>query len=223
MKKMVWIGALLVLLFCGPVRSEDNVTAVLDGIQNRYKSAKAMSVPYTREVITRSMSMLGNQARGDLATGIIYFKPPHFLKLDQEKPKKEIIIADDKTLWWVIPSKKEAHQYPTDTFGKELALLGDIFRGLSQVKDRFKIQLEKPDEKGNHQLVLLPDPPWQEIDRILLTITPDHEIQTVNIINTLGGTTRFNLGKTDLEKTLDSQFFKFSPPEGYRVIYEQGD
>ncbi len=220
MRKIMLVVPLLMLLAQPPVFGEEPLQTILEGIKNRYGKASGLSVPYTREVITRSMSMLGSQAKGDLASGTIYFKPPHFLRLDQEKPSAERIIANDSTLWWYIPQKKEAHRYKTKDFGRELRLLSDIFRGLAEVNDSFRVALKEKDEESNDQIVLVPDPPWQEIDRIALTVSPDHEIRCVRIFNTLGSVTRFNLGQFTLGKTFEKGFFEFVAPPGVRVISE---
>ncbi len=220
MRKVLFMAPLLMLLSQAPVFGEDPLTAILEGIRERYGKISGLSVPYTREVITRSMSMLGNQAKGDLASGTIHFKPPHFLRLDQEKPSREMIIANDSTLWWYIPGKKEAHQYQSKDFGRELRLLSDIFRGLAEVKDSFKVALKEKDENGNYQIALVPDPPWQEIDHILLRVSPENHIRGVRIFNTLGGVTRFNLGQFRVGKTFDKGFFEFVAPPGVNVISE---
>ena len=172
--------------------------------------------------MTRSMSLLGTQAKGDLASGVIHFKSPHFLRLDQEMPASETIIANDEILWWYIPDKKEAHQYHAKDFGKELRLLGDIFSGLAEVKDRFQVQLQEPEENGDDRILLTPDPPWQEIDRIALTLSPAYEIRCVRIFNALGSVTRFNLDNFTLGKTFEKGFFEFVAPPGVNVIVEGG-
>ena len=220
MRKILLLIPALILLAHPPVFAEDTLSNILQGIKNRYGTSSGLSVPYTREVITRSMSMLGNQAKGDLASGIIYFKPPHFLRLDQEKPGHEIIIANDNILWWYIPDKKEAHRYRAKDFGRELRLLSNIFRGLAEVKDSFKVQLQEKDEKGDYQIVMVPDPPWQEIDRIALTVSPEYEIRAVRIFNALGSVTQFNLGNFTIGKTFEKGFFEFVAPPGVKIIVE---
>jgi len=220
MGKILLLIPALIMLTHPPVFAEGTLSSILQGIKNRYGTSSGLSVPYTRDVITRSMSMLGAQTKGDLASGIIHFKSPHFLRLDQEMPASEIIIANDDILWWYIPLKKEAHRYRAKDFGRELRLLSNIFRGLAEVKDSFKVQLQEKDEKGDHNIVLVPDPPWQEIDRIILTVSPECEIRSVRIFNALGSVTRFNLGDFELEKAFEKGFFEFVAPPGVNVVAE---
>ncbi len=220
MRKILLLIAALIFLVHSPVSAEDALSNILRGIKGHYGQTSGLSVPYTRDVMTRSMSMLGAQAKGDLASGIIHFKSPHFLRLDQEMPASEIIIANDDILWWYIPDKKEAHRYLAKDFGRELRLLSNIFSGLAEVKDSFKVQLQEKDEKGDYQIEMVPDPPWQEINRIILTVSPEYEIRSVRIFNALGSVTRFNLGDFELEKTFEKGFFNFVAPPGVNVVVE---
>ena len=80
-----------------------DLTDILEGIRKNYGSLPGLTLSYSREVITRSMAMLGDQVKGDLATGHMFFKPPCFLKLEQKTPKQETVISDEETLWWYIP------------------------------------------------------------------------------------------------------------------------
>jgi len=210
----------MTLLFQGVSMADESLSTILEGIQKTYGPLPGLSVPYTREVITRSMSMLGAQASGDTASGTIYFRHPHFLRLEQEKPKPETIIANEDTLWWYIPHKKSAYRYPADEFGKELRLLSDIFRGLAQVEKSFQVVLQNQGPSGEHEIELIPDPPWQEIDRIAVTANRQYRIQSIRIHNALGTTTRFTLGDLSRKNDFEAGFFQFIAPKGVKLIVE---
>ncbi|MBW1733759.1 MAG: outer membrane lipoprotein carrier protein LolA [Deltaproteobacteria bacterium] len=214
---MLFLLAML-LLFSPAAGANEDLGSILEGIRNRYGPLSGLSVPYTREVITRSMSMLGEQARGDMASGTIYFRHPSSLRLEQKKPKVEIIIANKDTLWWYIPEKKRAYRYEAREFGRELRLLSNIFRGLSRVEESFQVLLQGRNKSGKYEMELIPDPPWQEINRITLTVTEGHEIRTVRIHNQMGSITLFRLGPFTEKKEFEKGFFRFTPPEGVRLI-----
>ena len=223
MTKTFILFNLIVLLFHGSAAfAGDDLSTVLGGIKGKYGGLPGLSIGYTREVITRSMSMMGNQVKGDLATGQMFFKPPYFLRLEQRTPTVETLMANEKTLWWYIPDKKLAHRYPSQEFGKELRLLSDIFRGLSQVTNNFQIMMGDQTGAGEYQIELIPDPPWQEIDRIVLTVTHAYDIRIVDIHNQLGTTTRFTLQDLTVRHSFEKSFFEFIPPEGVEVVEEKG-
>lgn len=220
MLRRLIVFPLLIFLLQGPATADESLVDILQGIKRNYGNLAGLSLPYSREVVTRSMSLLGDQAKGDMASGNIFFKHPYFLRLEQEKPKAETIIANNEILWWYIPDKKCAYQYPSKDFGKELRLLSDIFRGLSRVENSFQVVLQGRNTSGEYEMDLIPNPPWEEIDRIALTITGQYEIRSVRIYNRLGSITIFNLGGLTEKKDFEEGFFRFVAPKGVRLMIE---
>ncbi len=223
MIKRYWIVIVLVLsLFPWNAFAEDpKLSAILEGIRKRYGLVPGLTLTYEREVITKSMAMLGAQVKPEVATGVIYYKSPHSLKFQQETPTKEILVTDGNVLWWYIQAKNQAHRYSAHQLSQELKLLGDIFQGLRGVEQSFVILQKGEDEKGALILEVTPNPSWGDIDHIDLTVTPgSYIIQKVEIYNLLGGLTRFKLGDSIKEERFKDDFFKFTPPEGTRVIEE---
>lgn len=221
-RTFILLTILAFLLQGNLARGSNELPDTMEGIKKKYAHLTGFSMAYTREVITRSMSMLGNQVKGDLATGRIHFKPPYSLRLEQETPQLETVITDGDTLWWYIPHKKRVYQYPSEKFGKELRLLSDIFRGLAKVEERFQVKMVTPNEQGEPQLELRPEPPWQEIDHIALTVSKGYDIKVVEIHNQLGGITRFTLKGLTVEKEFEEGFFQLMVPEGVELVEEGG-
>jgi outer membrane lipoprotein carrier protein len=210
----------IVLLQPGPSVASGRLSDILDGIKKRYADLPGLTVTYTREVITRSMSMLGTEVKGDLATGHIYFKPPYFMRLEQETPKPETLASDGEILWWYIPDQKRAYEYLSSQFGQELRLLSDIFHGLMNVEDRFQVALLGRTSDRQDEIELRPNPPWESVDHITLEVGPGYEIRQVDIHNPLGSVTRFKLETIRVTDSFPKNFFQFKPPEGTEVIKE---
>jgi len=219
----IFVSAYLILfLLQAPASANGDLTDILEGIRKNYGSLPGLTLSYSREVITRSMTMLGDQVKGDLATGHMFFKPPCFLKLAQKTPKSETVISDEETLWWYIPDEKRAYKYPAKDFGKELRLLSDIFRGLIRVEERFEVTLLYPNELGEYQVELRPNPPWQNIDRIILAVTSEQNIRIVGIHYQLGSVTLFTLKDIAAKQDFEKNFFSFVFPEGVQLVEEKG-
>jgi len=165
------------------------------------------------------MAVLGVAERHDLAKGRLYFKPPHFLRLEQASPQEELLLTDGQTLWWYLPHEKQVYKYPTEKFGQELRLLSDILKGLKDTEASFQITLKPVPATNTHHLILRPEPPWQEIDRLEVTVLKaDFAIKQVEIYNNIGGLTRFLLRGWKEKDRLSPGFFSFSPPPGIKVI-----
>lgn len=209
---------ILVLSLACPARAAEDLQSVLSGIREKYAELPGLSVPYTREVITRSLSMLGEKVEGDQASGKIYFKPPYLLRLEQHEPRAETLLSTGETIWWYIPEEKLAYRYPSENFGKELKLLGDIFAGLADVKDRFRVSMSTPEQQGPCRIALSPVPPWEEIEQVVITVNRGNEIRGLDIHNRLGTITRFTLGDMTVQEDLHDDLFRFTVPEDVEVI-----
>ena len=216
----------LLLLFLWPASlatADVQLSEILTGVQKRYRDLPGLSIPYKREIITRSMVLLGGSIDADAASGRIHFKPPKFLKVQQDTPKPETIISDGNTLWWYVPHKNQVYRYPSHQLGKEIQLLNDIFQGLRGVEESFDVMLMEIDEEGGYQLKLIPNPPWAEIHHIMLSVSKrDDTIRKVEIHNQIGGITRFILGDLSVKEKFPEDFFRFVAPEGVKVIQPEG-
>jgi outer membrane lipoprotein-sorting protein len=221
-KRACMILVLIGLWPLGSVRADDQLSGILDGVRDLYGQLSGLSVVYEREVITKSMAMLGIQTKKDVASGRIYFKPPHFLRLEQETPRPETVINNGDILWWYIPRKKQVYRYPSQKLGREMRILYDIFQGLRKVKDSFEVTLVAYGSKDGHELRLTPKPPWEQIEHIKLWVDPeDFHIRMVESHDYLGGLTRFTLGSPAAKKTFEKNYFNFPVPEGVKVIEEE--
>jgi len=220
MRRGVILIHIFMLFFCNMAFADEGLSNILEGVRKTYGHLTGFRLDYTREVISLSMAMMGDKVKGDLATGKIFLKPPYFLRLEQLSPKPESIITDGSTLWWYIPDKKKAYQYPSKDFGKELRLMSDIFSGLSQVENTFQIVLLGKQNGEEYHIQLNPDPPWQEISSIALKVTKDYHIRVMEIHNQLGGVTRFTLKDLRPKKEFEKGFFHFVAPDGVTLVKE---
>ena len=221
MKNGVMAALVIALLPIKCLAVDDPLARILEGVREKYRDMPGFSVPYEREIITRSMALLGDDMKSDLATGRIYFKPPHYLKVQQESPRNEEVITDGNTIWWYIPQQKQVYRYPSNQLGQELGVLSDIFQGLKEAEESFHVVLQGKDERGFQQMELHPDPPWSQLDHIKISVDEDnYSIRVVEIHNYVGGITRFILAKKMLQQSFDEAFFTFVVPEGVRVIEE---
>ncbi|RLB15543.1 MAG: hypothetical protein DRG35_03950 [Deltaproteobacteria bacterium] len=198
---------------------DDQLSEIIRGMGDKYGNAIGWKADYTREAISKTMAMLETAERHDLAKGSLYFKPQHFLRLEQASPQEELLLTDGQTLWWYIPLKKQAYKYSAREFGKELGLLSDIFQGLKEVKSNFQITLKTAPETTAYHLVLRPEPPWQEVDHLeLIMLKRDFSIKRIDIYNNIGGLTRFLFNRWEEKGPFKKGFFSFSPPSDVKII-----
>ena len=220
--RVLTISSFIILLVMGRTLAleKDVLGHAFEGIQEKYGTLSSFTVAYTREVITRSMVMLGTSVKGDTAKGQIYFKSPDFIRLEQKIPRLEILATDGDILWWYIPEKAVAYKYPSKKFGKELSLLANIFQGHTCMGKSFEAEITEIEDEQGFKLTLKPVPPWEEVDRIVITLTTGFNITALDIYNSIGGITRFRLDNPIQVEALNENFFRLTVPEEVKVIPE---
>lgn len=214
---------LAALFFLGPASTPaagDPWQEVVDCLRAELGELKGLSVPYERLIFTSSTMLLGGGRGEDPARGLMHFKPPHFLKIAQEDPREETVIADGETLWWYIPRESRVYRYHAETMGQELRALTDVFRGLRDVEESFEVIWEGHTDKGDRRIRLVPNPPWSQTDSIVLEVTMGCRLRIVEIHNAVGNVTQFELDSVVGREAFDEGFFSFTVPEGVRVIDE---
>lgn len=66
-----------------------------------------------------------------------------------------------------------------------------------------------------------PDPPWEQVDRVIVKTSSHFEIRSVEIRNTIGGITRFILSEARETSSFPADFFHLEVPRGVKVVREQ--
>lgn len=212
---------ILILLYILPlpIFADPTLSSILKNVREKYENLPGLTLTYQREIISASMSVLGEKGNRDLATGLIHFKPPYFLRIDQKTPTIETVISDGELLWWYIPRKKEVYRYSMQRSARELRLLSDIFQGLKEVEESFIVSFSEEEQTENIRLKLIPHPAWPQTESIILSISPeDYRILEVEIHDYIGGITRFTIQKQTIRNDFDKDFFRFEIPEDARVI-----
>ena len=220
----ITLSTLLLLFFLSlPVSADQTLSSILQKVREKYGNLPGLTLTYQREIISASMSLLGEKGNRDLATGLIYFKPPYFLRIDQKTPRIETVISDGEVLWWYIPEKNEVYRYSMQRSARELKLLSDIFQGLKQVEESFVVSLSEEEQTENIRIKLIPQPAWPQTESIIVSISPDdYRILAVEIHDYMGGLTRFTIQKQTVRKNFSQNFFRFEIPKDARVIEGDG-
>ncbi|MGD9162052.1 MAG: outer membrane lipoprotein carrier protein LolA [Desulfobacteraceae bacterium] len=221
--KLRFLVSLLFFFFLASpaVHAGTKVTRILEKVVENHKQFTAgMSVPYQREILTKSMAMLEDDMGFDKASGVFFFKGPDFLKVQQDTPGREFVISNGKSIWWYVPAEKTAYRY--DNMEKELSILSMIFMGLKNPEDNFDVTTTESADADEHILTLTPKESLEEIDQIDVAVSDkDYKITRVEILDIAGNLTRFKLGEFERKKDIDDSFFDFKVPDDVKVIEEK--
>jgi outer membrane lipoprotein-sorting protein len=203
---------------CG--RAED-VSDLAARIQKRYQNVKSLAADYSRA--SRFVSLGAQGGREVSGSGRLLWARPVKLRLEQDSPRRELIIAGGGMAWWVRPQRKRADLYPLGRFTGGLTSLLDALGGLSRLDKDFKVSLAAPAlaaEAPAGSLVLSLEPRHQRADlkQLLLWFGPeDLLLRGFAIYNLVGDVTIYRLERVRINVPAPAKDFAYQPPVDYRV------
>ncbi len=199
----------------GQARSAEEVIAQ---VQKQYDSTGVFKTRFRQE------SRLKSQGAGDTAEGVLYFKKPSQMRWDYQAPaaQKKEVIADGREVYIYIPQDKTVMVYPMKQVMRS-DLVMRFFSGIGELQRDFTVAWQTPYQgSGPMKIVLKPTKAQPDLKELTLTIDPQtYLVQTLEFSNAYGDFTRMNFSSTQLNVSLDANFFRFTPPPGVQVVREK--
>lgn len=202
--------------------ADQGETAALAGrIQKRYAAINSLVADYTRS--SRFVALGAQGGRDVQGSGRLIWARPLKLRLEQDKPRQELIITGGGMAWWVRPSRKRADLYPLNQFTGGLTSLLDALGGLSRLDKDYEVSLAAPERTGGipaGSLVLSLQPRVRRADlkELVLWFEPQGLLlKGFAIYNLVGDVTTYRLDQVRVNLPVKASDFAFAPPVDYKV------
>jgi len=203
---------LLPLTLPGQVNSQ-SLAQITDKVDQHYDGLHTMRTHFLEDYhgagMTRSES------------GTLWLKKPGKMRWDYEEPRKKLFVSDGKTAWFYVPGEQQARRAP-------VSRLDDIRSPLRFLLGKTKLRKEfdqlavvtnmKPENPGD--IVLRGSPKGMEdrVPLVILEVTPEGQIDRIQIQETDGAVTDFRFSNTTNNLAVGDALFHFSPPAGVEVV-----
>jgi outer membrane lipoprotein-sorting protein len=192
-------------------------------VQERYRNVQSMAADYQRS--SRFVS-LGAQSGGRevVGSGHLIWARPLKLRLDQEKPRREMIITGGGEAWWVRPGRKQADLYPLSQFTSGLTSLLDALGGLSGLERDYKVgeaSVKERDAAPAGSALLSLEPRQQRADLkelVLIFAGNDLTLRGFVIYNLVGDRTAYSFTTLQINPAVNPALFDYEPPADYRLV-----
>jgi len=206
-----WCALLLFPVLTAAAAGLPSVEAVLRELEKRYGGAQ-FAAEFLQESTIRSMEIT------DFAAGRLYVRHPGMMRWEYEKPERQVIITDGKTLWIHRPQDNLVMTGSAPAFfrdGKGASFLSDI----SLVRRKFDITLAQAEGEYLYELKLTPRERGSlNLAEVILYVTPRaHHIVRIVTRNELGDDTRIDILQPQFNVNLDPSLFRFEIPPGADV------
>ncbi|MBI5606792.1 MAG: outer membrane lipoprotein carrier protein LolA [Deltaproteobacteria bacterium] len=228
MKKKTLINNIVALLICflsltgiGTVMAEEagELDTVLSKLRDRFSSSKTFQADYIRELVPKIASKLPSSSFQ--AEGVLSFRSPNKLRMDQKKPRPEQLICNGDKVWWYLPEEKVVNVYRLKDYYLQIKPIIDFLSGLGKLDKDFSVRLDKnlPEEAPFYQLILKPKTPQPDLQQIQVRVSKTTFLpMEFSFDNLMGDGTRFRFSRMQTGVSLTGSFFEFIPPKGTQVV-----
>lgn len=164
-----------------------------------------------------TQTLIGDEGEtGQVSSGLLHLARPGRFRWDYRTPYEQLIVSDGERVWMYDPELEQATvQTLDDTLASSPAML---LSGSGDVAEAFRIS--RLDRGGDlYWVELVPRIADSDFERVHLALDGDRPVR-IDLMDTLGQTTRIELLDVDLGAAVDPALFRFQPPEGADVIGE---
>ena len=140
-------------------QEDPELQSLLEKLKERFGAIKTLKADYVRDLLPKVSSAL--PAATMKAEGRLTFASPNKLRLDQSRPRGELLISNGEKAWWYIPGEKTVQIFLVKEYGQTVKPITEFFSGLGGLEKHFTVRLDKalPEEAPYYALVLQPKRP----------------------------------------------------------------
>jgi outer membrane lipoprotein carrier protein len=190
---------------------------IVTKVQQQYDTHADFKANFVQESLVKSLG------RKQVSEGAVYFKKPGKMRWTYQKPFKQEIISDGKTLWSYRPDDKQVmvSQMSQAVQGK---VPSTFLAGLGNLKLDFQARWGKePSPKENYYLELTPNEFQGSLEKLFFLIDRENfRILQAKILDVMGNSTQIHFSKIQFDNRLSDSLFTFTPPQGVEVFYMPG-
>jgi len=190
-----------------------DIHTLASAVDARYNHLQTLQTNFTE--IYRGAGMERTES------GTLWLKKPGKMRWQYRSPREKLFVSDGKDAWFYVPGEPQVRRTPVrqlDDLRSPLAfLLGKTklekeLSGLSPAPDI------APLAAGNVVLRGVPRAVADQVNQVVLEITPASWIDRIILEETDGSTTEFRFQGQTEDGKIDEHSFQFSVPPGVEVI-----
>jgi outer membrane lipoprotein carrier protein len=193
-----------------------DVHAIARAVDNHYNHLRSLQAEFTE--IYRGNGM----DRSELGT--LWLKKPRKMRWEYRSPREKLFLSDGENAWFYVPGEQQARKEPFKKLEDLRSPLGFLLgrtklekelKGLSLAPDVAPLEAKDVVVRG------IPNGMQEQINEVLLEITPDSRIVRIILEGTDDATTEYRLSNQKENVAVTDERFRFEPPPGVETI--EGD
>jgi len=197
-------------------RSRADVGRLVDVLQRRYDHTRSISAHFLQR------SYASGDPDGIEAGGTVYFKRPHLMRWEYDRPDRQLIVTSGGKVYIYEVEANQVTVLPRDRFlSSEISRA--FFLGRGDLRREFVIDRScRFKGAGQWTLCLRPKREIPQLKALSLTIDPEsHLIRQVVVEDRMGGHTVIEFSDIQVDRDIPDALFSFKVPSEAEVFYAQ--
>lgn len=198
---------------------------ILAGLSSKYRDINGLQATYSRVAAAPTTDQIFKSNSSQVASGVLYWKRPDKLLMEQSSPAQETMVTDGSTVWWHIPAERLVYRYRNMDVAGQLRPLMSFLGGLNRLNSDFKVSSAPFDKSrpGQYGLELVPKSgPEGGVERLTVWCDGNFTLTGFRLSSITGETTDFYLTGFRENPSLAASLFNFKVPRGTEVVEEDG-
>lgn len=188
--------------------------AVAEKVQAHYDGVKDLEAKF--EQVTHSVAFAGSSAGEEHSGGQVIFAKPGRMRWTYEKPEKNLVVSDGKTLWLYDPAQKQVQVMPVGKGFLSGAAI-EFLLGKGRIQESFHVTAEGC---GSNEVKLVLKPRENATyEHLELVVDPSSgAIRESVVIDLFGNRTEVRFSDVHENQGVAPGVFHFKPPPGTQVL-----
>lgn len=207
--KQFFYSLLALVLFSPIVHAGPGIDS-LNAFFSQVKTLRADFIQYRTDQNGRVMQE---------SKGVLLLQKPGKVRLEYNKPYKQLYVADGEKLWSYDPDLEQAIVKPMDSTIGDTPIL--LLSGRSDLKKSFRIHEveEGKDRQDLDWVQLTPKRKDSNFTQVRIAFTrTNRELRIMQLVDALGNSTFMEFHNVERNITPAYGAFRFTPPKGVDVI-----
>jgi outer membrane lipoprotein carrier protein len=158
-------------------------------------------------------------------SGTLWLKKPGKMRWEYRSPREKLFVSDGRSAWFYVPEDRQARK-------EDARKLEDIRSPLAFLLGKTKLEKElralsvapdvTPMATGDVVLRGVPTALADQINEVVLEVTPDHQIARVILQSADGSSTEYRFTGQKENVAVGNRQFEFQPPPGTETVDNLG-
>jgi len=190
-----------------------DVHAIAQAVDNHYNHLRTLETDFTE--IYRGAGIERTES------GTLWLKKPGKMRWEYRSPKEKLFLSDGQNAWFYVPGDRQVTKTPVRKLDDLRSPLGLLLGKTKLERELQELSLAPdvaPVTPGDVVIRGVPKAMADRLSQVILEISPDDRIARILIEGVDESVTEYRFDNQKENVEIDSQGFRFVPPEGVEVV-----